>query len=345
MRILGRSVGAHSAKQSVGIIKFNSKEVLWLNRRPSKKRRYRRKKIRQISFVMFALIVVLVVLLRNEITQTISGSEVGKGLNESLEKVFGQQQSTKNNVTDRWSYVSDYESLTPIIRDYSQISAKLKELSESHHEFKPIYENMSQYPQNLLGALCNNPDMIDFVKGYLQADATKVGTIEKKELTDGIPLFIQWDTRWGYVPYGDDNIALSGCAPTCLSMVIVGLTGDRTCTPAKVAQYSTDNNYYIKGTGTQWKIMTEGCLDFGVRGRVIALNRDYIYDELENGHPIICSMSAGDFTTAGHFIVLSGIKDNKIIVNDPNSKVRSGKLWDYETLQSQIKNLWAFSKD
>ena len=25
---------------------------------------------------------------------------------------------------------------------------------------------MSQYPQNLLGALCNNPDMIDFVKGY-----------------------------------------------------------------------------------------------------------------------------------------------------------------------------------
>ena len=85
MRILGRSVGAHSAKQSVGIIKFNSKEVLWLNRRPSKKRRYRRKKIRQISFVMFALIVVLVVLLRNEITQTISGSEVGKGLNESLE--------------------------------------------------------------------------------------------------------------------------------------------------------------------------------------------------------------------------------------------------------------------
>ena len=54
-------------------------------------------------------------------------------------------------------------------------------------------------------------------------------------------------------------------------------------------------------------------------------------------------MRPGDFTTSGHFIVLTGVENGKIRVNDPNSKVNSEKLWDYDRLESQINNLWAFS--
>ena len=54
-------------------------------------------------------------------------------------------------------------------------------------------------------------------------------------------------------------------------------------------------------------------------------------------------MRKGDFTTTGHFIVLVGIEDGKIKVNDPNSKERSNLLWDYERLEYQIKTLWEFS--
>ena len=32
------------------------------------------------------------------------------------------------------------------------------------------------------------------------------------------------------------------------------------------------------------------------------------------------------------------------VVNDPNSKSRSKILWDYDTLEGQIKNLWGFTK-
>ena len=53
-------------------------------------------------------------------------------------------------------------------------------------------------------------------------------------------------------------------------------------------------------------------------------------------------MMPGDFTTSGHFIVLSALEDGKIRVKDPNSAERSEKLWDYETLESQIKGLWVF---
>ncbi len=68
------------------------------------------------------------------------------------------------------------------------------------------------------------------------------------------------------------------------------------------------------------------------------------FQYLKKGNPIICSMGPGDFTTAGHFIVLVGVEEGKIKVNDPNSKERSSKLWDYETLEPQIKNLWVFEK-
>ena len=54
-------------------------------------------------------------------------------------------------------------------------------------------------------------------------------------------------------------------------------------------------------------------------------------------------MRPGDFTTTGHFIVLAGVEDGKIRVNDPNSVKRSEELWDYETLEYQINNLWAYT--
>lgn len=82
---------------------------------------------------------------------------------------------------------------------------------------------------------------------------------------------------------------------------------------------------------------------FGIQGREISLDKDNIQTELESGHPIICAMRPGDFTTTGHFIVLTGMKDGKICVHDPNSKKRSEKLWDYETLEGQINNLWSFT--
>ena len=45
------------------------------------------------------------------------------------------------------------------------------------------------------------------------------------------PLFLQWDPRWGYTEYGEDSfLGLSGCGPTCLSMVLYYLTGDKSLT-------------------------------------------------------------------------------------------------------------------
>lgn len=208
---------------------------------------------------------------------------------------------------------------------------------------REVVAHKDQYPEELIELLENNAETADFVLGYPEkkdtAPAETIGDVTQGE----IPLLLQWDERWGYAYYADDMIAVNGCGPTAIAMVAAGLTGDNTVTPYKVAQFSAGNGYYAGDSGTSWTLMTDGAQQFGIYGEEMGLSEDEVFSALENGHPIICSMRPGDFTTTGHFIVLTGIEDGKIQVNDPNSRVRSGKLWDYSRLEYQINNLWVYT--
>ncbi len=251
-----------------------------------------------------------------------------------------------NQEEEKIAYIPESEAkLTkPVKRDLEEIYRTLAELAEDNKDYQEIYENWELYPELLLGALCNTPDMLPFVQEYLENDGQAHGALSEEEKSAEIPLLMQWDKRWGYVKYGDECIALLGCAPTSLSMVTIGLTDNYEVTPDEVANYATQEGYYVEGTGTAWSLMTEGCEHFGIKGQEISLDEVVLRNHLSNGEYIICSMRPGDFTTQGHFIVITGAEDGGFTVHDANSRERSQVLWSYETLASQIKNLWAFSK-
>ena len=232
----------------------------------------------------------------------------------------------------------------PVFREGDALREQIHKLAKKDRDYKDIYDHYDEYPESLMLALSNNSEMLDFVKGYLSTEHVASGGLTREECEADIPLLIQWDKRWGYAPYGNSDVAISGCAPTCLSMVVVGLTGNTDITPAAVAEYAEEAGYYQKGTGTSWSLMTEGCEHYGIHGQELSLDRNVIMKHLDAGEPIICSMRPGNFTTAGHFIVLVKEVDGEIMVNDPNSKSRSKILWDYDTLEGQIKNLWGFAK-
>ncbi|MDE5894240.1 MAG: C39 family peptidase [Acetatifactor sp.] len=158
-----------------------------------------------------------------------------------------------------------------------------------------------------------------------------------------IPLFLQWDERWGYETYGSDFLAITGCGPTCLSMVWCGLSGGTDLNPLRMAQYAEQEGYYVKGAGTAWDLMTYGAEELGLTTENIVFDADHILAKLRSGIPIICAMRPGDFTTTGHFIVLTGVDEyGRIMVCDPNSRNNSEKTWDVEQLIPQIKNLWGY---
>lgn len=169
------------------------------------------------------------------------------------------------------------------------------------------------------------------------------GGTEGNVIKRNIPLLFQYDSDWAEENYGDSDMKTAGCAPTCLAMVIRGLTNNDV-TPLDVARFAEENGYYADGVGTQWTLMTEGSRSFDVKGKEIALDETVVMKHLRKGRPIICSVGPGDFTKEGHFIVLAGVQEGKIIVNDPNSKKRSNRLWTYENIEGQIKNLWVFQK-
>lgn len=221
--------------------------------------------------------------------------------------------------------------------------SQLRELAKEETQAKYILKNLDDYPANLLSLLARNSETLDFVAGYPQhkhdTPADTVGEVTQGEF----PLLMQWDMRWGYANYGDGLMALNGCGPTALSMVICGLTGDDTITPYTAAQYADSQGLYVDGVGTSWDLMRTGAEHFGLTAKELPLDEGAVTRALKNGQPIICSVGPGDFTTSGHFIVLVGMEDGKIRVNDPNRHSTSSQLWDYDTLAEQINNLWAYS--
>lgn len=201
----------------------------------------------------------------------------------------------------------------------------------------------SVYPPELTELWERNEEARDFILDYPKYKDRKWKIdLSKEAEADGIPLLLQWDERWGYEPYGSSMIAVTGCGPTCLSMVYIGLTGDASMHPKKMAAFSEKKGYYTEN-GTSWSLMTEGAETLGLSAEELPLDENRIKQCLLDGEPVICSMGPGDFTREGHFIVLAGVdKEGNIVLNDPNSKKNSEKSWDYDRIAGQVKNLWAY---
>lgn len=205
---------------------------------------------------------------------------------------------------------------------------------------------LEEYSDTLQALYEKEPAARDFVAAYPDKKGQVADTIDISDALaeGGIPLFMQWDDRWGYGEYGSDVMGLTGCGPTCLSMVAAGLTGDASLTPWAVAQFSVNNGYCVPGSGTAWALMDEGAAALGLQAESLPLSRDKVFAALEAGQPIICIMGPGDFTTQGHFIVLTGVKDGLLQVNDPNSTENSAKTWDYDAIESQIRGMWTYRR-
>ena len=197
-------------------------------------------------------------------------------------------------------------------------------------------------PADVAALLARNEEALDFVLAYPSlAGAAAPDTVE--EAQKGIfPALLQWDTRWGAVRYAGSILALSGCGPTTLSIAVCGLTGRSEWTPAAIAEWAQSRGYATE-SGTSWRLLRSGCEHFGIRAEELSLSEAAVLCALEAGSPVICSVRPGDFTTVGHFIILTGTQDGLIRLVDPNSPARTAVLWEWDRLAPQIKNLWAYT--
>lgn len=235
-----------------------------------------------------------------------------------------------------------YTHADEILERFTNVKSTKSELAD---KIDFMLEHKAAYPENLLKLVAKCPEAIDFALEYpfKKGDDTLVVDLSAEYVEGEIPYLMQWDSRWGYVNYGVETVALDGCGPTCLSMVAIGLTGNIRWTPIRIANIAMDNGHYAEGYGTEWSLMYEGCELMGLAGKEIPLSEEVMSAELRAGRPIIASMAPGDFTDAGHFIVIVDYKDGEFYVHDPNNKKNNEIGWSYERLKTQIKNLWSYT--
>lgn len=233
----------------------------------------------------------------------------------------------------------------PKKRTREEAVEKIKELSRWYPSLYFVYKNEAEYPLELLLSGAGNPEMADFLYGYLKPRDNILGEFTEAEQPEDYPLFLQFDPRWGYIPYGSEGtVGSSGCGPACLSMAVFYLTGERSATPGVIAQYSLDHEYYLDRVGTLWSLMVDYPAEHGLSSYQVQLREQNLKAELDKGRILICSVREGDFTSTGHFILIYGYDENGFKINDPKCVYRSRLSWTYQQIYDDIKATWSIGK-
>ena len=211
-------------------------------------------------------------------------------------------------------------------------------------EKRAVIQNGAAYPYKLKRFAQKYDQVVDFVYLYPKLkDQRPLIDLRADAASGQVPLFIQWDVRWGYIPFGDCNIGQSGCGPVCLSMAAVYLNRDPYWSPDRVCRYTMDAGYYVMGQGSSWSLMSQGCRNLGMISSGVERSEAAMKQQLDWGRPIVASVQPGDFTKSGHFILIVGYDRAGFRVHDPNNPANC-KSWTYSVLIPQIRAMWAMRK-
>ncbi|MBQ3492286.1 MAG: C39 family peptidase [Oscillospiraceae bacterium] len=300
-------------------------------RRPQRRPRRSRYTLKYLAptlifLAALLLIVILVVVIVSGVKDNTGDATTG-----SSQASTGTSESTETSETETGTGAE------------SETGSSLPELSLE--EKKQFILTSALYNERMQKMVVDFPQTIDYVYRLPELDGTKQET-DLSSLADSeeVPLLLQFDDRWGYLPYGSGHIGYTGCGPVCLSMVAIYLTGDTSYTPEWMCNFATEEGYCSPGNGTAWTLFSQGAEKLGLTAKELPLVKGLITNELDKGNPVVIVVGPGDFTNTGHFLVLTGYDETGFTINDPFSVENSNRTWSYSQLEPQILNLWSLKK-
>lgn len=225
--------------------------------------------------------------------------------------------------------------------DYNELKSYLKENMDKDPKLNWLYENfdkLDEIEQRLVG---NDTDTGEFIYNkYKNKTNFKMSDGESVDLNRKTPYFLQWDNRWAYDDLANSCIGIAGCGPTSMSMVVRSFIDDESINPKTI---SNDAHDFMTDNGIAWEFFFHEANKFNLNISEIPVNEESLIKALNDG-PLIVSVTPGYFTTNGHIIVIDSYKDNKFLINDPNSVKNSHISWSFDDISNQILKIWAISK-
>ena len=168
--------------------------------------------------------------------------------------------------------------------------------------------------------------------------------------------YMQTDSRWknqNYSAPGEKkNIGSSGCGITCSAMVIATLK-DKNATPVQTANWSMAHGYKALNQGTYYTYFVPQFNEYEIQCK--RLNTSNLYGKssstahtealnaLKDGNWVIACMGKGNWTSAGHYILLYGYKDGYVYINDPASKASLRIKNTWSLFAKQVKYMWTIT--
>ena len=242
----------------------------------------------------------------------------------AIDPKTGKVTVTETEVSEVWKIY------TIVYNDEAYFEDKIFALSD---EQKELAEN---YAQNLSVFLGDG--MMQGLLPAESADRVSLGDIRFSDGATQVVYYNQLDKRYADKPYGTDDIGTYGCGPTCMAMVVSSLTND-TVDPVEMARWAYENGYWcsksgsyhslIPGAAKAWGLPVQGC------GQT---DGQLIVDALPQGKLVVEIMLNGHFTSSGHFILLRGVENGKILVADPASYTRSQQTWDLSIILNEASS-------
>lgn len=138
---------------------------------------------------------------------------------------------------------------------------------------------------------------------------------------------------------GKYTIKSSGCGPTCMAMIIDSLTNANIGVEG-MAKWAVDNKYYLAGQGSKWSLIPDSAAAFGLNCNGIRRNDSQsLATALSSGNPVVMICGKGDFTSGGHFMVLTGIDENGMVsINDPASRKRTNTKYPLSQIMANASH-------
>lgn len=185
----------------------------------------------------------------------------------------------------------------------------------------------------------------EFEKQYSIATETDSGSgvssTESETGNNNVPLFRQFDPRWANQSYGcgATTVKSAGCGPTSAAMVLKYYGIDTN--PSKIANYSLFGGYRVCNAGTSYSLFSSLAQKYNLNYQAISWSQ--IERSLRDAKPVIVSMNNHEFSSGGHFIVLTGYDENgRILINDPGPRKISSA--SPNTIKSRLKHAFLMYK-
>jgi len=239
------------------------------------------------------------------------------------------EDAIRNMIADKLTYSSSFydgkQSLRIEDLDPYELMDKLEFGTEQRQWAEFLFSNMT------------DTQTVSDAEYINSSDKSYGGIIYSDGLTDVI-YYSQADSRWGNELYGKTNtIGKAGCGPAALAMAVSSLTG-KSVTPKDVADWSYANGYRVEHSGSKHSLIPDGARHYGLRAEGAGIkDAQKVIDALTDGKLVIAIMSAGHFTSGGHFILLRGVTaDGMILVADPISVSRSEQPWEFQIILNEV---------